>query len=104
MSDVPARAQKRWTELVDAINAAGGRALAVKGDVTKPDDVRALVEATVKAFGGPTILVNNANIRSFRPLLELTMEEWRATLGPTLDGTLLSGRFTQITGDVSVRP
>lgn len=74
---------------VDEITAAGGRALAVKGDVTKPEDVRDIVAATVEAFGGPTILVNNANIRSFRALDELTMDEWRATLGPTLDGTFL---------------
>jgi 3-oxoacyl-[acyl-carrier protein] reductase len=69
------------------IVAAGGRAIAVQGDVTKPDDVRQVVDATAAAFGAVSILVNNANIRSYRPLLEITPEEWRDTLGPTLDGS-----------------
>ena len=69
---------------VAAIEAAGGRAIAVAGDVTKPDDVKRLVERTVGAFGTVSILVNNANIRSYRPLLEITPEEWRNTLAPTL--------------------
>jgi 3-oxoacyl-[acyl-carrier protein] reductase len=74
-------------QTVEDIKAAGGRAIAVQCDVTIREDVHRLVSTTVDAFGGPSILVNNANIRSFRPLLELTVEEWRATLGPTLDGT-----------------
>ena len=72
---------------VTAIEAAGGRAIAVQGDVTKPADVQRLVGRTVEAFGGVSILVNNANVRSYRPLLEITLEEWRNTLAPTLDGT-----------------
>jgi 3-oxoacyl-[acyl-carrier protein] reductase len=72
---------------VAEIEAAGGRALAVQGDVTKPDDVARVVARTVEAFGGVSILVNNANVRSYRPLLEITADEWRNTLGPTLDGS-----------------
>ena len=71
---------------VAAIKAEGGKAIAVQGDVTKPDDVKRLVARTVEAFGPVSILVNNANVRSYRPLMEITLEEWRATLGPTLDG------------------
>lgn len=72
---------------VNKILAAGGKAIAIQGDVTKQEDVRRVVEKTVAAFGRPSILVNNANIRSFRDLMDITLEEWRATLGPTLDGT-----------------
>src|SRR5262245_13333470 len=72
---------------VAAIEKDGGKALAVQGDVTKPDEVKRLVERTVEAFGGVSILVNNANVRSYRPLMEITLEEWRNTLAPTLDGT-----------------
>ena len=72
---------------VAAIEAEGGRAIAVQGDVTKPDDVKRLVERTVEAFGTVSILVNNANIRSYRPLMDITLDDWRNTLGPTLDGT-----------------
>lgn len=72
---------------VAELTAAGSRAIAVQGDVTKPEDVKRLVARTVEAFGTVSILVNNANIRSYRPLMEITLEEWRTTLGPTLDGS-----------------
>jgi 3-oxoacyl-[acyl-carrier protein] reductase len=75
-------------ETVRASEALGGRAVAVQADVCSQDDVNRLVAETVKAFGPPSILVNNANVRSFRPLMEITLDEWRKTLGPTLDGTL----------------
>jgi NAD(P)-dependent dehydrogenase (short-subunit alcohol dehydrogenase family) len=72
---------------VSEIEAAGGRAMAVQGDVTKPGDVERLVAATVAAFGTVSILVNNANLRSYSPLLEITPEAWRDTLAVTLDGS-----------------
>lgn len=75
-------------ETVRAIESSGGRAIAVQADVCNQADVKRLVEETVKAFGPPSVLVNNANVRSFRPLMEITPQLWRETLGPTLEGTL----------------
>src|SRR5437660_3166199 len=72
---------------VAEIAAAGGKAIAVQGDVTKPAAVAHLVARAVEAFGTVSILVNNANIRSYRPLMEITHDEWRNTLAPTLDGS-----------------
>jgi 3-oxoacyl-[acyl-carrier protein] reductase len=77
------------SETVRAIEDAGGRAIVVQADVCSQADVKRMVDETVKAFGPPNILVNNANVRSFRPLMEITPEVWRETLGPTLEGTLL---------------
>jgi 3-oxoacyl-[acyl-carrier protein] reductase len=76
-------------ETVREIESAGGRAIAVQANVCNQADVERLVDETVMAFGPPSILVNNANVRSFRPLMEITLELWRETLGPTLEGTLL---------------
>src|SRR5688572_31507621 len=45
----------------EAVNAAGGRGLALKCDIRGEDDVHAAVAATVDAFGGIDILVNNAS-------------------------------------------
>ena len=59
----------------------------MQADVTQQDEVRRLVATTVEKLGAPTILVNNANVRSFRALMDITPEEWRQTLAPTLDGT-----------------
>ena len=72
---------------VEAITASGGKAIAVQGDVTSPEDVERLAARAVEAFGTVSILVNNANVRSYRPLMEITLEEWRNTLAPTLDGS-----------------
>lgn len=49
-------------ELVRAIESKGGRALAVKADVSDAVTVRDMFEATEKAFGGIDVLVNNAGI------------------------------------------
>src|SRR4249920_1031240 len=68
-------------ETVRAIEASGGRALPVHADVCKREDVRRLIENTLKEFGAPNILVNNANVRSYRPLMDITIEEWRKTVG-----------------------
>jgi 3-oxoacyl-[acyl-carrier protein] reductase len=72
---------------VAEIEAAGGRAIALQADITRPQEVARLVERAVEAFGPVGILVNNANVRSYRPLMEISHEEWRATLAPTLDGS-----------------
>ncbi|KQQ88432.1 SDR family oxidoreductase [Massilia sp. Leaf139] len=49
-------------EVVDQIAAAGGRALAVQGDVASAADCARLFEATENAFGGVDVLVNNAGV------------------------------------------
>jgi 3-oxoacyl-[acyl-carrier protein] reductase len=59
---------------VDAIVAAGGKAIAVKGDVAKRDQVTGVFEAARKAFGPVDILINNAGVYEFRPI-ELVDEE-----------------------------
>src|SRR6478735_6918997 len=46
--------------VVGGIRAAGGRAMAIGGDVASEDDVTAIVAAVAGEIGGPTILVNNA--------------------------------------------
>ncbi|GAA2724319.1 bifunctional aldolase/short-chain dehydrogenase [Cellulomonas aerilata] len=51
-------------------------AVAVRADVTSEDDVRGLVEATVLAFGGVDLVVNNAGLSISKPLLETTTKDW----------------------------
>lgn len=53
---------KAADDVVKAIGKAGGRAIAVQGDVSDPAAVRALFDATEKTFGGVDVLVNNAGI------------------------------------------
>lgn len=70
----------------EAIRADGGRAAFVECDVADPGDVDGLVEATIDAFGGLDLLVNNAGI-SHDGTVETTDEAtWAAVLAVNLDG------------------
>ena len=71
------------------IESKGGRALAMQGDVTRPDDVRRMVDETVKKFGRLDILVNNAGVRPEGPFENLSLESWRQVLAVILDGPFL---------------
>ena len=59
-----------------AVEAAGGRALPLKCDIREEDDVRAAVAATVDAFGGIDILVNNASAIWLRGALDTPMKRF----------------------------
>jgi len=71
------------------IIARGGRALAIKGDVSNRQDVRNIVARTVKSFGQIDILVNNAGTQTEKPFLNLSEEEWDRVIDTNLKGTFL---------------
>jgi 3-oxoacyl-[acyl-carrier protein] reductase len=63
-------------EVVVGIEAKGGKAVAVQADMSKVVDAVRLVKDTVKTFGRLDILVNNAGMFMFKPLIEMTEEEF----------------------------
>lgn len=63
------------TEAAEAIRAAGGRAIALGGDIADLSLPERLVRQTLDAFGGLHILINNAAIQSWGPWLELSAEQ-----------------------------
>lgn len=71
------------------INEAGGQALAVKCDVTQPDQVRQAVNQAVEKFNKLHILVNNAGICPLRSFEEISLEEWNKVLAINLTGAFL---------------
>ncbi len=73
-------------QTVEQIAAQGGRAQAIHADVSKPDDARKAVDATVKAFGSLDILVNNAGVYPPSPVLEISEELWDRVLSVNLKG------------------
>jgi 3-oxoacyl-[acyl-carrier protein] reductase len=75
--------------VVDAIVAAGGRAIAVQADVAKAADVTRLFEQTKDAFGSLDILVNNAGVFQAMPVSELTEDEFHREINVNLLGPLL---------------
>jgi 3-oxoacyl-[acyl-carrier protein] reductase len=78
--------------VVDGIAARGGEAIAVRADVSRGDDVRDLVAATVDQFGRIDILVNNAGVMVAKGALETTEEEWDQTIDTNLKGPWLCSR------------
>jgi NAD(P)-dependent dehydrogenase (short-subunit alcohol dehydrogenase family) len=79
-------------ETVAAIEAGGGRALAVHVDVTRPDEVERLVASAIEAFGSIDALVNNAGILRSTPAAEVTADEWHLVVDSNLTGAFLCAR------------
>lgn len=75
-------------EVADAINAAGGTAIAVPAHAGKVDDLEALVAATVDEFGAVDIVVNNAANALALPIGAITPEAWESSYGANLRGPL----------------
>jgi len=76
--------------VVAGITKAGGKAVAVKGDVTKTADARALIEAAIKNFGRLDILVNNSGIYKMGPITEFTEEQFHDHFNVNVLGLLLT--------------
>ena len=88
-----ARRADRLLDLQQAIEAAGGRAIAVEADVTDRAAMVAAFDAAEQAFGTVTILVNNAGIaQSPRRAIEVSEEEWRKVLGVDLDAVFYNAQ------------
>lgn len=75
-------------KVVAEITKAGGKAIAVKGDVGKSADITALLKETKKAYGKLDILVNNAGVFQFQPLAEATEAEYKRQFDTNVFGTL----------------
>ncbi|HEX6614575.1 MAG TPA: SDR family NAD(P)-dependent oxidoreductase, partial [Rhodanobacteraceae bacterium] len=85
----PEAAQK----IVDEINAGnGGKATAIKADVSKEDEVRGMFADAVKAFGTLDIVCSNAGIQKDAAFTEMTLAEWDKVIGVNLTGAFLCAR------------
>jgi NAD(P)-dependent dehydrogenase (short-subunit alcohol dehydrogenase family) len=71
-----ARTEETLTATVDGLTAAGGEAIGVVTDVTRPDDLSRLVSETVERWGRIDGLVNNAGRSAARPVESITDQEW----------------------------
>ncbi|HWK80645.1 MAG TPA: 3-oxoacyl-ACP reductase family protein [Thermomicrobiales bacterium] len=75
--------------LVAEIEGMGRSAYAIKGDVSKPDDVAAMVASATASLGQIDILVNNAGFASLYRVEEMPLEAWNAILATHLTGTFM---------------
>ncbi len=76
-------------KVVAEIAKAGGKAVAVQGDVAKGEDVKKLFAESKKAFGRVDILVNNAGVYEFAPLENVTAEHFHKQFNLNVLGLLL---------------
>lgn len=83
------RSEKEATSLAEEIRKNGGEALLVKGDVSKADEVKRMVEKTIEKFGRIDILVNNAGILVPATFLDSTEEMWDRMMDVNLKGSYL---------------
>lgn len=77
-------------KVVAGIEAAGGKAVAVQGDLSKAADVARLFTETKAAFGKVDVLVNNAGIYGFSPLEEINAEDFHRQFNLNVLGLLLA--------------
>jgi 3-oxoacyl-[acyl-carrier protein] reductase len=76
--------------VVAAIAKAGGKAVAVHGDVSQPADAQGIIDAAIKNFGRLDILVNNSGVYEFSPIEALTVEQFHKMFNINVLGALLT--------------
>jgi len=86
---VAARRRDRLESVADDLRRVGGEVRAVTCDVSRGDDVDALVAAVRKDFGGVDVLVNNAGYTSVVPAEEQSLDDWRGQIDTNLTGVFL---------------
>jgi 3-oxoacyl-[acyl-carrier protein] reductase len=80
---------------VEAIESAGGRALAVGADVSDPAAVEAAVTRVAEELGPPVVLVNNAGVTRDNMLFKMSDSDWDTVMNVHLRGAFLMTRATQ---------
>ncbi len=76
-------------ETVAELQATGADAFAVQGDVGVASSVSAMFERVVERFGTIDVHVNNAGVQTWKPLLDVTEEEWDLVIDTNLKGCFL---------------
>ena len=79
-------------QVAGEIRAGGRRALAIRADVSREDQVRAMFGEMLGAWGAIDILVNNAGLQKDAAFSEMTLEQWNTVVGVNLTGMFLCSR------------
>ena len=76
--------------VVAAITKAGGKAVAVGGDVSKPAEAKGIIDAAIKTYGHLDILVNNSGVYEFGPVGSITEDQFHRLFNINVLGLLLT--------------
>src|ERR1700710_1309838 len=85
-----ASAKEGADKVVSEITAAGGKAIAIQGNVSSEADITRLFAETKEAFGAVDILVNNAGIYKFGAIEEINAEDFHSQFNTNVLGLLLA--------------
>jgi meso-butanediol dehydrogenase/(S,S)-butanediol dehydrogenase/diacetyl reductase len=83
---------KAAVKVAEEIRAIGRRAMAIESDVTKWDQVKAMVKKALDEFGKIDILVNNAGVITVASVMDLTEEEWDFIMAVNAKGVFLCSK------------
>lgn len=83
-----ARRTERLQTLATRINAAGGKAVFARVDVSRRDDLEALVNLATTSFGRLDALISNAGVMPISPIDELRVDDWEAMIDINIKGVL----------------
>jgi NAD(P)-dependent dehydrogenase (short-subunit alcohol dehydrogenase family) len=78
--------QSHLDSAAESLGAGQGRLRAIRADVRNYGDVEQALAATADAFGGIDVLVNNAGVGVFRPVSDMTVDEWHQVIDTNLTG------------------
>ncbi|HEY7499772.1 MAG TPA: SDR family oxidoreductase [Vicinamibacterales bacterium] len=77
---------------LDAAAASSNKILALRADVTDPDQAARAIDTTAQKFGGLDVLVNNAGVGQFAHVAEMSLEAWRQVIDTNLSGVFYCSR------------
>jgi NADP-dependent 3-hydroxy acid dehydrogenase YdfG len=87
-----ARRKPRLNELVEMVHSAGGRAVAVIGDVREEETALHAMQTAKERFGAVHVLLNNAGMGNYKPLIETSAEEYDEMMNTNVRSTFLFTR------------
>jgi len=85
--------QAKGQDTATMIENSGGKTLFRPGDVSDSKQMKALIDETVKRFGGLDIVVNSAGVRTNGSITEITEEQWDRTIDVNLKGVFVVSRL-----------
>jgi NAD(P)-dependent dehydrogenase (short-subunit alcohol dehydrogenase family) len=85
--------EAKGRETVALIEQSGGKTLFRRGDVSDSQQMRELIDETVRRFGGLDIVVNSAGVRTNGSITEITEEQWDRTIDVNLKGVFVVSRL-----------
>jgi 3-oxoacyl-[acyl-carrier protein] reductase len=109
-----AGSKEKAEEVVQAIESAGAKAIAVQADISNPDDIKQMFDTAENYFGSLHILVNNAGTLVMKPAIDITLEEFDKVINLNVRGVFLAlqeasrriqdgGRIVNIGSNVTIQ-